>query len=834
MGNGKMLFVLFGMLISFSVFAGAVNAADITECGTVTENSVLVNDITSSETCLTIGANDITLDCAGHSITGDGWGALDTGIDSSGKTGNTIKNCTIQDFKIGIRLYDSKNNNILYNNINQNEHGIALFVVSSNNNIQANKISGSYFGVYVFYYSENNVITNNIISSNPWIGILFGHYAQNNLITNNEMLNNQRGIFGYTHTNNTIINNTLSSTEYDFYLVDDSHATTINTSFDKTRTGVSDTSTLTVQWYLDAKVTDENSNVIQGANANVFDINNNLEWTDLTDANGLTSKHVITEFVNVGGTVIYYTPHNVTASHANYADNSTLAIVDKSMTVPMVLSSGVLDTDGDGLTDAEEAAGWDITTYDCSGNPTGTRHVDSNHTQADEDGDGLTDLEERDGWLVKYKIQNPSPPPKKITIEYTVSSDPRNADVDSDGFNDADESQRKTDPNRADTDCDGAWDTNDKFEVDYGLNPLDADTDDDGITDGYEIDLWIEAMGYDPSVPELVPEEVLLEAVAKTNDPVMPAYLEIAPDTLNLKSNGNWITAYIELPVGSPEDIVLESVLLEGEIPAVTDTKYDFVTDENEYIVDSDGDGILERLVKFDRGQVAELLSPADEVTLSVTGGTSSGTFEATDTIRVIANGNNKTLGGASFKVNKKVKPVESSGDESRTKVTIDMITTGNQKVKAVSVKEYIPKELTIKTTDGAFTGFGLIWSVGTVEHKETLTYTLGLPEVSEPTTYELKTVVEYQTVEDLETLEKTSYLTVTPKGQVKLAEGDESKSVKAKGKGYSKVHWGRPSFKGGNGASHGKKKGHDKDKGKPDKPGNGGGNGGGKGGGKD
>jgi uncharacterized membrane protein YgcG len=194
-------------------------------------------------------------------------------------------------------------------------------------------------------------------------------------------------------------------------------------------------------------------------------------------------------------------------------------------------------------------------------------------------------------------------------------------------------------------------------------------------------------------------------------------------------------------------------------------------------------------------------------------------------------NSSNKTYGKGSnssgnisyLKVNKHLKSTKvnnESRDKSKVKVTIDLLAPGNLPVKAVFVKEYIPEELTVKTFDGIFTGFGLMWVVGTVEHKETLTYTLGLPEVSEPTTYELKTVVEYQTLEDLEILEKTSYLTVSPKAQIKLDEGNESKSVKARGKGYSKVHWGRPSYKGGKGASHGKKKGHDKDKGKPDKPG--------------
>jgi hypothetical protein len=86
--------------------------------------------------------------------------------------------------------------------------------------------------------------------------------------------------------------------------------------------------------------------------------------------------------------------------------------------------------------------------------------------------------------------------------------------------------------------------------------------------------------------------------------------------------------------------------------------------------------------------------------------------------------------------------------------------------------------------------------------------------------TYELRTVVEYQTAEDLMALEITRYLTVNPEGKVRLGKGEEKASVKEKGKGYDKTRLHRPDFKGGSG-SHRRNvgKGHGKDKGKPDKP---------------
>ncbi len=290
------------------------------------------------------------------------------------------------------------------------------------------------------------------------------------------------------------------------------------------------------------------------------------------------------------------------------------------------------DSDGDGLTDEEELAGWDITIYDCVGNSVDSYHVTSYPYDPDIDGDGLTDLEEKEGWDVRYRLENPNFPPRWIWIEYHVASNPREADVDSDGLNDWQERVHKTDPSRANTDCDGAWDTNDGFEIDYGLNPLDFDTDNDGLSDGLEIDLWIQVAGYDPEQPELVPPEILSEAAAQTNDPVIPSSIDIDPDTLNLKSKGNRITAYIELPEGyDVAHIDIGSILLNGEVPA-----------ENKptEIGDYDDDGLPDLMVKFDRSDVCEILDPWDEVEITVIGELTDETpFQGSDTIRVIDEG---------------------------------------------------------------------------------------------------------------------------------------------------------------------------------------------------
>jgi len=117
---------------------------------------------------------------------------------------------------------------------------------------------------------------------------------------------------------------------------------------------------------------------------------------------------------------------------------------------------------------------------------------------------------------------------------------------------------------------------------------------------------------------------------------VVEATIDIEPDTLNLKSKGKWITAYIELPEGyDVADIDATTVLLNDTVPAVTDPKYDFVTDPSGYITDKDGDGILERMVKFDRSAVQGILGVGDAVEITVTGEVAGTLFDGSDIIRV-------------------------------------------------------------------------------------------------------------------------------------------------------------------------------------------------------
>ena len=104
--------------------------------------------------------------------------------------------------------------------------------------------------------------------------------------------------------------------------------------------------------------------------------------------------------------------------------------------------------------------------------------------------------------------------------------------------------------------------------------------------------------------------------------------IDFEPDTLNLRSPGKVVTAYIELPEGfDVSDIVISSLKLKSSVSALS---------KPVKIGDYDEDGIADLMVKFDRQQVAEVLGSGTP-TVTLTGRLSDETlFAGMDTIRVM------------------------------------------------------------------------------------------------------------------------------------------------------------------------------------------------------
>ncbi|MDE6254080.1 MAG: hypothetical protein K2M78_15855 [Lachnospiraceae bacterium] len=155
------------------------------------------------------------------------------------------------------------------------------------------------------------------------------------------------------------------------------------------------------------------------------------------------------------------------------------------------------DTDGDGIPDSkEEDFGTDMT------NP-------------DTDGDGIPD-----GFEVLYASTNPL---KVSTLDNGISD--ADSDIDEDGLTVLEEYMQGTDPLNSDTDNDGLNDGEEQAV--YGTDPLNPDTDGDGIKDGDEVIIGLnplnpETFGYPDSeyksTQKINYNDSILEEINQNND----------------------------------------------------------------------------------------------------------------------------------------------------------------------------------------------------------------------------------------------------------------------------------------------------------------------------
>jgi hypothetical protein len=107
--------------------------------------------------------------------------------------------------------------------------------------------------------------------------------------------------------------------------------------------------------------------------------------------------------------------------------------------------------------------------------------------------------------------------------------------------------------------------------------------------------------------------------------------IDIKPETLNLKSRGRWITVHLTPPEGyGPDDIDINSV------------KFEFNDEQIDVEWGNIQGGAL--MVKFSRSEVSDVLSPGENVEITISGELEDDTpFGGSDTIRIIKPG--KALG---------------------------------------------------------------------------------------------------------------------------------------------------------------------------------------------
>ena len=161
-------------------------------CGDVIEESVVLEaDIVGcADDGLIIGADGITLDCAGHSISGS---ESDVGILLEGRNNVVIKNCDVSDFNRGIRVEGGTGNILTNNDVHDNgRQGIYVPLAEGGeesitlvgNRIHDNKNSGLSVSGGI-----GNVFKNNRIYSNRYDGF-FLENSQDNRVEGNVICGN--------------------------------------------------------------------------------------------------------------------------------------------------------------------------------------------------------------------------------------------------------------------------------------------------------------------------------------------------------------------------------------------------------------------------------------------------------------------------------------------------------------------------------------------------------------------------------------------------------------------------------------------------------------------
>jgi parallel beta-helix repeat protein len=224
-------------------------------CGdTITSNLTMAYNLTDcTGRGLTIGANDITLDCNGFEIDGDDDDDGEYGILASGRTGTTIKNCVIKEHSRGIYFGSDTTGTIHDNDIFSNwDYGIYMSyddigLITVENNSIHNVSGGDGRGVYIYRNMENVTFKNNTIYENSNYGLRSeGSFSSggnwNITFVNNTFFRNLGagvGLYLSVTSNSTIEGNTIYDNIGDgVYLINAENVTILNNSIYNTNGGV--------------------------------------------------------------------------------------------------------------------------------------------------------------------------------------------------------------------------------------------------------------------------------------------------------------------------------------------------------------------------------------------------------------------------------------------------------------------------------------------------------------------------------------------------------------------------------------------------------------------
>jgi len=214
------IIALFAIIVFLPIQSYATDISDCVNLPTGNTTYFLTTNIIDSanSTCMSVNANDITLDCQGNTI--DGVLATNTwAIYAANKKNITIQNCYLTNWYEAILLRDgyAYNFTIINNSIvNNKQMGLESWTINDStisfNNISYNNYSALSL-LSVFFVGGNVTIANNTLCNNPR-GVdaqsIFRSTIANNTICSSAI----DGVYLTTGGNNTINSNNITSNRF--------------------------------------------------------------------------------------------------------------------------------------------------------------------------------------------------------------------------------------------------------------------------------------------------------------------------------------------------------------------------------------------------------------------------------------------------------------------------------------------------------------------------------------------------------------------------------------------------------------------------------------------
>ena len=212
--------------------------ASTVACGaTLLTDLKLASDLACPGDAIIVGADDITVDLGGHTVSGAGVGV---GITVRARQGVTVRNGQVRGFLTGIFVAQSTDIVVSHNELTQNREGIFLNgssgnvvknnvawanqlrgimlrptmsgIVSTDNRVVENVLTDNPSGILVFGQSGNTFIANHISGSSVGALDLTGGGASGNVFRGNRLAESAAGIkFGPGWTGNDFQGNTLAA-----------------------------------------------------------------------------------------------------------------------------------------------------------------------------------------------------------------------------------------------------------------------------------------------------------------------------------------------------------------------------------------------------------------------------------------------------------------------------------------------------------------------------------------------------------------------------------------------------------------------------------------------